>query len=83
LEAWLPMGLNQAGTVTSYYLSPEVENHDKLDFEFLGNQTGQPYILQTNVYANGLGGWEQHIYLWFDLSADFHTYSVAWTVQRI
>lgn len=39
--------------------------------------------MQTNVFANGIGGREQRIYLWFDPSADFHTYSIAWSEQRI
>ncbi|RHN42195.1 putative xyloglucan:xyloglucosyl transferase [Medicago truncatula] len=27
---------------------------DELDFEFLGNRTGQAYLIQTNVYKNEL-----------------------------
>lgn len=74
---------DSAGTVTAYYLSSETSNHDELDFEFLGNSSGEPYILQTNVFSNGVGGREQRIYLWFDPSADFHSYSIAWSKQRI
>ena len=52
--------------------------HDELDFEFLGNEAGKPYVLQTNVYAAGVGDREQRIRLWFDPTENFHTYSIHW-----
>nr|GMD59266.1 probable xyloglucan endotransglucosylase/hydrolase protein B [Ipomoea batatas] len=74
---------DSAGTVTAFYLSSQSNVHDEIDFEFLGNRTGEPYILQTNVYTGGQGNKEQRIYLWFDPTQDFHTYSVLWNMHQI
>jgi beta-glucanase (GH16 family) len=68
---------------TILQLSSQNAEHDEIDFEFLGNRTGQPYILQTNVFTGGQGNKEQRIFLWFDPTKEFHRYSVLWNMYQI
>ncbi|CAL5427213.1 unnamed protein product [Camellia sinensis] len=74
---------DSAGVVTAFYLTSHTSNHDELDFEFLGNREGKPCTLQTNVFSNGQGNREQRLHLWFDPTADFHTYQILWNQHQI
>ncbi|KAL9259222.1 putative xyloglucan endotransglucosylase/hydrolase protein 29 [Drosera capensis] len=77
-----------AGIVVAFYMSngdTYEENHDEIDFEFLGNIRGKDWRIQTNMYGNGSTsvGREERYDLWFDPSEDFHQYSILWTEKHI
>ncbi|CAN0914673.1 Xyloglucan endotransglucosylase protein 6 [Linum grandiflorum] len=74
---------DSAGTVTAFYMSSEGPTHNEFDFEFLGNKTGEPYVVQTNVFVNGVGNREQRLNLWFDPTIDFHRYSIFWNPSQV
>ncbi|AQK40643.1 Xyloglucan endotransglucosylase/hydrolase protein 2 [Zea mays] len=75
------VGGNSAGTVTSFYLTSG--EGDEIDMEFMGNSSGSPTVLNTNVWANGDGKKEHQFYLWFDPAADFHKYKIVWNDKNI
>ncbi|MQL97726.1 hypothetical protein Taro_030417 [Colocasia esculenta] len=74
---------DSAGTVTAFYMSSDGSNHHEFDFEFLGNTTGEPILVQTNVYVNGVGNREQRVGLWFDPTTDFHNYGILWNQKQV
>nr|CAD1832141.1 unnamed protein product [Ananas comosus var. bracteatus] len=74
---------DSAGTVTAFYMSSEGASHNEFDFEFLGNRSGEPYLVQTNLYIDGVGNREQRMDLWFDPTADFHSYGILWNPRQV
>ncbi|GMQ08917.1 hypothetical protein CsSME_00052453 [Camellia sinensis var. sinensis] len=71
---------DSGGIVTAFYLKSE---DSELNFEFLGNRKGKPIGVQTNVFLKGKMGREQRIHVWFDPTADFHTYKILWNQHQI
>ncbi|KAI4316016.1 hypothetical protein L6164_024036 [Bauhinia variegata] len=55
---------NSAGTIIAYYLTllffifNDGSAWDEIDFEFLGNLSGELYTLHTNVFTQGKGNRE-------------------------
>ncbi|ERM93728.1 hypothetical protein AMTRI_Chr02g259630 [Amborella trichopoda] len=80
------VGGDSAGVVTAFYMCSDMGaglERDELDFEFLGNRSGESYIIQSNIYKGGVGGREMRHSLWFDPTEDFHTYSILWNNHHI
>ncbi|KAJ4961873.1 hypothetical protein NE237_021783 [Protea cynaroides] len=83
----LPPGYT-SGVVVAFYMSNAdlfPHNHDEIDFELLGHETGNQWVLQTNIYGNGNTriGREEKFRLWFDPTEEFHQYSIIWNNHHI
>ncbi|KAJ9697404.1 hypothetical protein PVL29_009294 [Vitis rotundifolia] len=76
------LGIITTFSLTSHQNNQPAGSHDELNFEFLGGP-GKPYTLQTNVFSNDNGGREERVALWFDPTADFHTYKILWNQHQI
>ncbi|GAV78751.1 Glyco_hydro_16 domain-containing protein/XET_C domain-containing protein [Cephalotus follicularis] len=78
----LPAGIS-SGVVVAFYLSNTdvyPNTHDEIDIELLGDDKTNVWVLQTNLYANGIvsTGREEKFYFWFDPTEQYHQYSIIW-----
>jgi len=71
-------GLNSA--FFTYIGQPHQEEHDEIDFEFLGRN---PYVVEVTHWRNGIKGPVKQVRLGYDSSEEFHNYAFEWDKDEI
>lgn len=57
--------------------------HNEIDFEFVWRRQAKQTIVQTNYFTNGRKEKKRDIYQKFEVSEQFHVYSMKWTSTSV